>query len=323
MGVRCGDRDLDRQARPVRGGSSIRSSHGRLDSVRSAAPFEGPDTHRVDGQARPVQPSPGTEFVQDDAVETGPHPVNTPAREASVDGRPGRAEHRRHLPPRAARRGDEHDRGQTFTVPGSSTAITLRPYHHRLRHHAPEQLPQLFRHQPLGETRHAHHNEPNHQRKRRPRRRRAATWWPPRTRTRGRASWSRGRRRGMGGRGAGWWWAPVRGGATWCRRRCGRPSSRGAGPGRDACAGSCPPRIRRRPAPAGFPPRRGRPSPNTPPRGRRGAARSGVGAGTYPGGEQPGCRRAAARAGVPVTVAHEPRADPFQIRQSTTIRPLP
>ena len=66
--------DRDGQAGPVddRGGFSIPSCRGRSDSVRSAAPFEGPDTDGVDGEPRPVQIAPGPEFVEDDAVQAGP-----------------------------------------------------------------------------------------------------------------------------------------------------------------------------------------------------------------------------------------------------------
>lgn len=56
----------------------------------------------------------------------------------------------RQLLPRAARRGHEHDRGQHLPAP-VSTSSTALPTGRRLRHHPPEHLPQLIRHQRLGD----------------------------------------------------------------------------------------------------------------------------------------------------------------------------
>lgn len=84
-----------------------------------------------------------------------------------MGGGPGWSEHRRQLPPSAARRCHEGDRCQTFTVPSSSAAAVLRAYDLRRRDQPPEQRPQLLWHQPLDQLCHVRFSERSHHRKRR------------------------------------------------------------------------------------------------------------------------------------------------------------
>lgn len=100
-------------------------------------------------------------------MQPGPHPPSAPLGEAPVDGGPGRPEHRRQPPPGAARGGQEDDRRQTFAVPGPTSPATLRAYDLRRRDHTPKQRPQLVRHQPLHQIRHAPLNERSRHQKRR------------------------------------------------------------------------------------------------------------------------------------------------------------
>jgi hypothetical protein len=130
-------------------------------------PFDGPQADRVNRASRPVQFAAGAEFVQDDAVESGPDPGPTPLGETPIDRLPARTEHRRHLPPSTARGGHEDDRGQGFTVTRSTPTATLRAYNLRRRYNPPEQYPQLVRRQPFNQIRHARFNERSSQRKRR------------------------------------------------------------------------------------------------------------------------------------------------------------
>ncbi len=98
-----------------------------------------------------VQLAAGTEFVEDQAVELGPHPGLRPLREPPVGDRAGRAERsRRQLLPGTTRCRHEDDRRQHFPVAVPTPTTTLRP-RRRLRHHPLEQLPQLVRHQPLND----------------------------------------------------------------------------------------------------------------------------------------------------------------------------
>ncbi|RAJ57455.1 hypothetical protein K378_05342 [Streptomyces sp. Amel2xB2] len=69
-----------------------------------------------------VQGPLGTEFVEDDAVQTGPDALLTPSRETPVDGAPGRPERRRQLPPGAARRGADSPSHTVRTVSSTSRA---------------------------------------------------------------------------------------------------------------------------------------------------------------------------------------------------------
>ncbi|KOY53477.1 hypothetical protein ADK59_35555 [Streptomyces sp. XY332] len=82
----------------------------------------------------------GAEFVEDDAVEPGPDTGPAPLGEAPVDPLPARAEHRRKLPPGAARGRHEDDRGQSFAVIRPASAATLRTYDLRRGYHPPEQF---------------------------------------------------------------------------------------------------------------------------------------------------------------------------------------
>lgn len=100
-------------------------------------------------------------------MESRPHSGPAPLGEASVDGGPGRPEHRRQLPPGAARGGHENDRCQGLAVAGASSAPTLWPLHFRRRHHPPEQRPQLIRHQPRNQIRHERFKERSRHKKRR------------------------------------------------------------------------------------------------------------------------------------------------------------
>lgn len=133
--------------------SSIPTCRGRSDSVLSKAPFCSPDADRVDRAPQPVQLTPRFEFVKDHAVEPRPDPVPAPLSEPTVDRLPGRAEHRRQLPPGAARRRHEDDRRQTLTVTGPASATALRTHHLSRWYHPPEKHPQLVRHQSLHEIR--------------------------------------------------------------------------------------------------------------------------------------------------------------------------
>jgi transposase len=100
-------------------------------------------------------------------MQPGPDPIAAPLREAPVDRRPGRPEHRWQLPPGAPRRRHEDDRGQAFAVTRPPPAATLRAYDLPQRNHPPKQPPQLLRHQPLPQIRHALLNEgPRHQKRR-------------------------------------------------------------------------------------------------------------------------------------------------------------
>lgn len=100
-------------------------------------------------------------------METGPDPVRAPLGEPPVDRLPGRAEHRRKLPPRTARGSHEDHRRQNLTVTSPTTAPALRTPHLCGRHHPPEQHPQLVRHQPLNQIRHAQTNgRPRHKKRR-------------------------------------------------------------------------------------------------------------------------------------------------------------
>ena len=76
MEVGGGDADRQRQALAVDDEVDFRSlsCRGRSDPVPSAAPFEGPDADGVNRAPRPVQLTPGTELVQDQAVQLDPHP---------------------------------------------------------------------------------------------------------------------------------------------------------------------------------------------------------------------------------------------------------
>ncbi|MGX1510199.1 hypothetical protein RKD44_001487 [Streptomyces collinus] len=141
------------------GGFSIPACRGRSDSVRSVAPFCGPDADGVDRAPRPVQLAPSAELVEDDSVEPGPDSILAPLGEAPVNGGPGRPEHRRKLPPGAARGGHEDDRCQAFTVTRPPSSDALRTYDLCRRDHPPKQRPQLVRHQPLHQNRHARLNE--------------------------------------------------------------------------------------------------------------------------------------------------------------------
>lgn len=51
-----------------------------------SCPFEGPEAYRVDRAPRPVQLAPGAEFVQNQAVELGPHPGLGPLAEPPEGG---------------------------------------------------------------------------------------------------------------------------------------------------------------------------------------------------------------------------------------------
>lgn len=117
------------------------------------SPLRRAHVHRVDRAPRPVQLASGAGFVQDQAVEFAPHTGLAPLGEAAVRSRPGRAEARRQLPPRAACRGHEHYGRRHLSVPIPASAPTLRP-HRSGRHHPLEQLPQRVRHQTLH---HRHH----------------------------------------------------------------------------------------------------------------------------------------------------------------------
>lgn len=114
-------------------------------------PFQGSHVHRVDRAARPVQFTPGAEFVEDQPMEPRPHPGFRPLGESPMSRGSRRSERGgRQLLPCAARGGHEHDRSQDLPVTVPAPAASLRSTR-RLRHHALEQLPQLIRHQPLND----------------------------------------------------------------------------------------------------------------------------------------------------------------------------
>jgi hypothetical protein len=90
------------------------------------------DVHRVDRAPRPVQLTTGSEFVEDQAVELGPHPGFRPLGETPVSRRSGRPELRgRHLLPRAAR-GRHEDQAGT-PEPRLTRASKARAGRSRLR----------------------------------------------------------------------------------------------------------------------------------------------------------------------------------------------
>lgn len=97
----------------------------------------------------------GTELVQHRAVELAPDPGPAPLGEPPVRGRPGRAEARRQLAPRAAGRGHEHDGRQHLPVPIPASAPALGAYRSS-RNHPLEQLTQPVRHQTLWAKRPRH-----------------------------------------------------------------------------------------------------------------------------------------------------------------------
>jgi hypothetical protein len=130
-------------------------------------PFCGPQADGVDRAPGPVQLVSRSEFVENHAVKPSPDPVAAPLGEPAVHRGPGRAEHRRQLPPGAARRRHEDDRGQGFAVTGPAPPSALRTYHLSRWHHLPEQQPRLVRHESLNEIRHARINEPSRHKKRR------------------------------------------------------------------------------------------------------------------------------------------------------------
>jgi hypothetical protein len=96
----------------------------------------------------PREATPGTEFVQDQAVDFGPHPGLGPLGEPPEDGDPGQAEAWRELVPGAARGGHEDDGGQDFAVSSPAVPSALRADWCRW-HHPLEQRPELFRRHPL------------------------------------------------------------------------------------------------------------------------------------------------------------------------------
>lgn len=106
-----------------------------------------PQTGHAYRAPRPVRLSPRSEFVKDHAVEPRPDLVLAQLGKPAVDRGPGGAQDRRQLPPRATRRRHEDDRRRDFAVTRPTWATTLRAYHHRWRHHPPEQHPRLVRRQ--------------------------------------------------------------------------------------------------------------------------------------------------------------------------------
>ena len=125
--VDVGPRDPDGQGQtgPLGDQMDLRPVRAPVDRIRTrqAPPFQGPHVHRVDRAPRPVQLAAGSEFVQDQAVQPGPHPGLGPLGEPAVRRRPGRPERlRRQLLPRAARRCHENDRRQHLAV-----TVSARP----------------------------------------------------------------------------------------------------------------------------------------------------------------------------------------------------
>lgn len=68
----------------------LRAAFASVDRIRnlSGPPFQGSHVRRVDRAPRPVQIAAGAPFVEDQAVQFGPHPGLRPLREPPVSSRP-------------------------------------------------------------------------------------------------------------------------------------------------------------------------------------------------------------------------------------------
>lgn len=125
VGVGRGDGDRDRKSGSVGDEVDLRSvslaATGRIRSGQQPPLRARTLTESMAKRDQSKVPL-GAEFVQDDPVETGPDPVLDRAGKAPVDRRPCQPEQRRNLPPCATRRGHEHNRGQTLTIPRPPTA---------------------------------------------------------------------------------------------------------------------------------------------------------------------------------------------------------
>lgn len=92
---------------------------------------------------------------------------------------PARTEHRRQLPPGAARGSHENNRGQGLAVTRPPPPSTLGAVHFRGRNHTAKQLSQLIRHQPLNQICHDPFTERLRHKKRRLKERFAWEVMPP------------------------------------------------------------------------------------------------------------------------------------------------
>ncbi|RUP65557.1 hypothetical protein SSPNP10_24940 [Streptomyces sp. NP10] len=151
--VGAGDSDRQGQTGPLGDQMDLRPVLAPVDRVSdpSGPLFQSPHAHRVDRTPGPVQVTARAEFVEDQAVQLGPHPGFRPLGEPAVSRSPRRTERcGGNLLPRASRCRHEHDRGQHLTVTVTAPTATLRPRRH-LRHHS---LKQLLPHQTLNNPHH-------------------------------------------------------------------------------------------------------------------------------------------------------------------------
>lgn len=127
----CSAGDPDPADHGPRGNTSTRACRGRSNSVRSGAPFDHPDTDRIDCAARPVPLAVHAKSVEDRTVQPGPHPRRGPVRESPVHRLPRSAEGRRQLPHvqlRRRRRSYRPRPRRRTACTGASSAARHRPF---------------------------------------------------------------------------------------------------------------------------------------------------------------------------------------------------